>query len=146
MTAQWMPVWKSTAPLRASAVKFPRACAAERRKNGVMALEIRQVPSADAHTFVRAVEAVAGGGTYVDPVLAGTLAGAIATGRLVKLTKRERTVLRMLADGKKYDEIAKELFISPETVRTHVRKAMERLGSSTRTQAVATALRRALIA
>ena len=44
------------------------------------------------------------------------------------------------------EEIGKNLFISPETVRTHVRKAMAKLDADTRTQAVATALRQSLIA
>lgn len=44
------------------------------------------------------------------------------------------------------EEIGKVLFISPETVRTHLRKAMTKLDSDTRTQAVATALRQSLIA
>jgi len=64
----------------------------------------------------------------------------------VKLTQRERDVLRLLADGLTNEEIGKKLFISPETVRTHVRKAMDKLDADTRTQAVATALRRSLIA
>ena len=79
-------------------------------------------------------------------VLAGTLASGSATSRLGELTQREREVLRLLADGLKYEEIGAQLFISPETVRTHVKKAMERLEASTRTQAVATALRQSLIA
>ena len=54
--------------------------------------------------------------------------------------------LRLLADGLSNEEIGKELFISPETVRTHVRKAMAKLDADTRTQAVATALRQSLIA
>ena len=43
------------------------------------------------------------------------------------------------------EEIGKALFISPETVRTHVRKAMAKLEADTRTQAVAIALRDAMI-
>ena len=62
------------------------------------------------------------------------------------LTQRERDVLRLLADGHSNEEIGKELFISAETVRTHVRKAMAKLDADTRTQAVATALRQSLIA
>ena len=54
-------------------------------------------------------------------------------------------VLRLLADGNSNEEIGKQLFISPETVRTHIRKAMEKLDADTRTQAVATALRQSLI-
>ena len=61
------------------------------------------------------------------------------------LTSREREVLGLLADGHAHEEIARRLGISSETVRTHVRKASGRLGASTRTQAVATALRLGLI-
>ena len=109
---------------------------------GARAFVLKEAPLTD---LTRAIETIAAGGTYVDAVLAGTLASANATGRIAELTKRERETLRLLADGKTYDEIGKELFISPDTVRTHVRKAMIRLESSTRTQAVATALRQALI-
>jgi LuxR family maltose regulon positive regulatory protein len=62
------------------------------------------------------------------------------------LTARELEVLGLLADGLAHDEIAARLGIGSETVRTHVRKASWRLGASTRTQAVATALRLGLIA
>ena len=50
-------------------------------------------------------------------------------------------MLRLLADGLSNEEIGKRLFLSPETVRTHVQKAMRRLEADTRTQAVALALR-----
>jgi len=81
----------------------------------------------------------------VDPVLARVLATAKVTDRLPSLTQRERDVLRLLADGLSNQEIGKRLFISPETVRTHVRKAMAKLDADTRTQAIATALRQSLI-
>jgi DNA-binding NarL/FixJ family response regulator len=109
---------------------------------GVRGFVLKEAPLTD---LVRAIVAVAAGGTYVDPVLAGSLTSGRATRRLVQLTQREREILRLLADGKQYEEIGKELVISPETVRTHVQKAMRRLEASTRTQAVATALRQALI-
>ena len=78
-------------------------------------------------------------------MLAGVLASGRATGKLVELTRREREILRLLADGLTYDRIGRELSISPETVRTHVHNAMRRLEANTRTQAVATALRRSII-
>lgn len=56
------------------------------------------------------------------------------------LSAREREILGRLADGLSGAQIAKELVLSPETVRTHVRNAMEKLGASTRSQAVAIAL------
>jgi DNA-binding NarL/FixJ family response regulator len=95
--------------------------------------------------LVRAVEVVAGGGTYVDPVLAGALALARLNKDLPELTQREREVLRLLAEGLSNEDIGKRLFISPETVRTHIRKAMGKLDADTRTEAVATALRQSLI-
>ena len=51
----------------------------------------------------------------------------------------------MLVDGLTNEEVGKRLFLSPETVRTHVQKAMRRLEADTRTQAVAVTLRQSLI-
>ncbi len=78
-------------------------------------------------------------------MLAGFLVSGDLTDRIPALTQREREVLRLLADGHANDEIGKRLRISPETVRTHVRKAMTKLDADTRTQAVATALRQSII-
>jgi DNA-binding CsgD family transcriptional regulator len=64
---------------------------------------------------------------------------------LPDLTPRERDVLRLLAAGMRNDEIGRRLFISPETVKAHISKAMRKLDSDTRTQAVAEALRRSII-
>jgi DNA-binding NarL/FixJ family response regulator len=109
---------------------------------GVRGFVLKDAPLPD---LVRAVKSVAEGGTYVDPVLAGALTQAKLKQELPALTQREREVLRLLADGNSNEEIGKALFISPETVRTHIRKAMEKLDADTRTQAVATALRQSLI-
>jgi DNA-binding NarL/FixJ family response regulator len=62
------------------------------------------------------------------------------------LTDREAAVLVLLAEGLSHDQIGERLSISGETVRTHVRKASDRLGATTRTEAVAKALRLGLIA
>jgi DNA-binding NarL/FixJ family response regulator len=91
------------------------------------------------------VRVVADGRTYVDSVLAGVLATPAVTQRLPGVTKREREVLRLLADGKRNEAVASVLGISPLTVRSHVKKAMEKLEADTRTQAVANALRQSLI-
>jgi DNA-binding CsgD family transcriptional regulator len=58
------------------------------------------------------------------------------------LTERESQVLSLLADGRSGAQIAAELVLSPETVRTHVRNAMSKLGATTRSHAVALALQR----
>lgn len=120
-----------------------RAQLTEALDAGARGFVLKEAPLDD---LLRAVRVVAGGGTYVDPVLAGVLASAAVTDELPALTQREREVLRLLADGLSNEEIGKQLFISPETVRTHVRKAMEKLDADTRTQAVARALRGRLIA
>ena len=58
------------------------------------------------------------------------------------LSKREREVVDHLAEGLSGAQIAERLVLSPETVRTHIRNAMTKLGASTRSQAVAIALQR----
>ena len=95
--------------------------------------------------LVRALQTVAGGGMYIDPALADVVIRA-TPGRELGLTARERDVLRLLADGHSNESIGRELFISPDTARTQLGAAMAKLGVSTRTQAVAMALRRSLIA
>ncbi len=120
-----------------------RALLTEALDAGARGFVLKEAPLAEV---VRAVELVAAGRTYVDPVLAGVISSPAATQKIVTLTQRERDVLRLLADGNTNEEIGKELFISPETVRTHVRKAMAKLDADTRTEAVATALRQSLIA
>jgi DNA-binding NarL/FixJ family response regulator len=120
-----------------------RALLTEALDAGVRGFVLKEAPMED---LLRAIQTVAAGGTYVDPVLAGTLAASSVGNKLPQLTQRERDVLRLLADGLANEEIGKRLFISAETVRTHVRKAMDKLDADTRTQAVARALRDHLIA
>lgn len=119
-----------------------RALLTEALDAGARGFVLKEAPLAEV---VRAVELVASGKTYVDPVLAGVLSSGAATDKIANLTQREREVLRLLADGLANEEIGKRLVISSETVRTHVRKAMAKLDADTRTQAVATALRQSLI-
>src|SRR4051794_16144601 len=110
---------------------------------GARGFLLKEAPLED---LVRAIETVANGGVYVDSVLAGVIATAETRNQSPRLTQREREVLRLLADGLRNEEIGRRLFISPETVRTHVRKAMDKLDADTRTQAVAEAIRQHLIA
>jgi DNA-binding NarL/FixJ family response regulator len=102
---------------------------------------LKESPLAD---LGRAVATAMAGSTYLDPAVA-TYGFRRSAGAPV-LTERERSVLTLLAEGLTHEEIGSRLEISPETVRTHVRKACDRLGAATRTQAVATALRLGLIA
>jgi DNA-binding NarL/FixJ family response regulator len=119
-----------------------RALLSEALDVGARGFVLKEAPLSD---LVRAVERVVAGEAYVDPVLAGFLVRGDLASRLPNLTQREREVLRLLADGLANDEIGKRLHISPETVRTHIRKAMAKLEADTRTQAVATALRQSII-
>lgn len=61
------------------------------------------------------------------------------------LTEREIEVLRHVATGNRNRDIAKQLFISEETVKVHIKHIMEKLSASDRTQAVAIAVRRGII-
>ena len=96
--------------------------------------------------LVRAIKAVAEGGTFVDPVLGAALIGGASADGVPALSKREREVLRLLADGLRNEEIGRRLFLSPETVRSYTGRAMQKLGADTRTEAVAVAIRQSLIA
>jgi DNA-binding NarL/FixJ family response regulator len=119
-----------------------RGLLAEGLDCGARGYVLKDAPPDD---IVRAVKRVAEGGAYVDPTLASELVSPRATDRLPALSGREREILGMLANGMSNPDIAAKLFISPETVRTHVRNAMTKLEADTRTQAVALALRYALI-
>jgi PAS domain S-box-containing protein len=68
---------------------------------------------------------------------AGAPSGRASAG---SLTTREREVITLIAMGRDTNEIAAQLHIAPETVRTHVRNAMSKLGARTRAQLVAIAL------
>jgi DNA-binding NarL/FixJ family response regulator len=122
---------------------FPeRALVIEALDAGARGFLLKEAP---LHELARAVRMVAEGKTYVDPVLAGVLAGPDVEERLPGVTKREREVLRLLADGMRNEEVARTLSLSPVTVATHVKKAMSKLEADTRTEAVATAIRQSLI-
>jgi DNA-binding NarL/FixJ family response regulator len=107
---------------------------------GAHGVVLKEAPLVD---LVRALNAVLDGRAYVDPAYAGL--GLVGPVKRTELTKRETEVLHLLSEGLSYESIGKQLSISSETVRTHVRKACERLEAATSTQAVATALRQRLI-
>jgi DNA-binding NarL/FixJ family response regulator len=102
---------------------------------GVEGFVLKEAPLDE---LLRAVTVAAAGGTYIDPMIARELAGP-GSDRGARLTEREWEILRLLARGLGNEEIGKALFISAATVRTHLRNAMDKLGASTRAQAVAIA-------
>ena len=94
-------------------------------------------------TLVRAIEKVAGGDSFIDPALMPAFLSG--KDREDMLTAREREILQLLADGMSNADVAQRLFISQETVKSHVRHILAKLEADTRTHAVAIALRDAII-
>ena len=91
--------------------------------------------SAQPDELFRAVEVAGKGGCFVSPALESlTARGGRGAGYV--LSKREREVLELLAGGLNGREASRVLVLSPETVRTHVRNAMRKLGARTRVHAV----------
>jgi DNA-binding NarL/FixJ family response regulator len=93
-------------------------------------------------TLLRAIEKVAAGEGYVDPAL---MPAFLTKEKDEMLTSREREILQLLADGMSNADVAARLFISQETVKSHVRHILAKLEADTRTHAVAIALRDAII-
>jgi DNA-binding NarL/FixJ family response regulator len=111
--------------------------AAEVLGAGARAILLKQAPIED---LLRALRAVAAGARYVDPLLAPDSQGANVT-----LTKREREVLELVAEGLGQREIGRRLAIGTETVRAHLQKVRKRLSATTSTEAVAKAMRLGLL-
>lgn len=86
-----------------------------------------------------AIRAAAAGQDYVDRLIA-QLPGRLRTHGVSSISKREAQVLGMLSQGSTTDQVAQELFLSPETVQTHVRNAVRKLGARGRLHAVILAL------
>jgi DNA-binding NarL/FixJ family response regulator len=90
--------------------------------------------------LIQGLRLVARGERYVDPRIRALL-DAEVDGESLLLTRREREIFDLLAQGLTGEEIASRLTLSPETVRTHVRNGMEKLHQRTRTGAVVKALK-----
>jgi len=100
----------------------------------------------DAEHLTRAVRLVAEGSMVFDPDVVASLAGELAEADVSQsLSARELEVLQLLAFGHTNTEIAQQLSMSMEDVRSYLEKIYEKLGTSDRTAAVALALRRRLI-
>jgi DNA-binding NarL/FixJ family response regulator len=94
-----------------------------------------------AEDLVRAVRAVAGGGIYLDPAIAGSALAAPRQGRTGlpakgDLSEREFDVLRLAAQGFSNKEIAGRLEVGLKTVETYRARASEKLGLRTRADIV----------
>jgi two-component system NarL family response regulator len=95
-----------------------------------------------AEGLVACIHDVLAGKTYLAPAAAAKLAEGVTR---VQLTPRELSTLRLMADGKSNKEIASALGISDRTVKTHLGHLFEKLGVTSRTEAVKVATRRGLV-
>jgi DNA-binding NarL/FixJ family response regulator len=111
----------------------------EALKAGVKGYVRKDSPPED---LIRAIQAAHNGEFYVDPALSSSL--LLEEGERT-LTARQREILQMLADGMHTEEVARQLGLSTETVRTHTKRILSKLGAGTRTQAVAIGIRSGLI-
>ena len=118
---------------------FERGLLQRGRDAGAAGYILKEAPHT---TLIRAIERVRGGDEFVDPSLAPSL---VLSDREGLLTNREREILQLLAHGMSNGDVATKLFISQETVKSHVRHILAKLEADTRTQAVAIAIREAII-
>ncbi len=94
--------------------------------------------TATAELLQQAVQAALAQERFVDPAVP-------PRGSRGKLTKRQREILQLLANGESTTVAARELDLSEETIKTHTKNALGRLGARNRTHAVAIAMRESLI-
>ena len=105
------------------------------------------VKDATVDDFVKTIRAVAGGANVVPPALTGTLLSHIADQAIirqtpaladaVRMTKREREVIDLIAQGLSNKEIAKQLHLATYTVKSHVHNILEKLALHSRLQIAA---------
>lgn len=117
---------------------------------GVTAAELQEALDSGARGFafkaggpgelVAAVQALAAGGEYVDPRVAAML-GSDSRKPAGALTEREREIILHVAAGLTTTEVAQRLTLSAQTVDTHVKNVIRKLGARNRVHAVAMVLR-----
>jgi DNA-binding NarL/FixJ family response regulator len=120
-------------------------------KNGATAYVLKDATSAE---LIRAVREAASGRRYLSPPLSERAVEAYrrkartsqTTDRYETLTRREREVFHLSAEGHTNAEIGARLYISPRTVETHRANVMRKLGLRTHTDLIRYALQRGVIA
>ncbi|HEX2850227.1 MAG TPA: response regulator transcription factor [Acidimicrobiales bacterium] len=112
---------------------------------------LKESPAAE---LVRAIEAVAAGDAFLGPSLTRQVIDELThrlpdrdqLARVEALSPREREVLRLVARGLTNAEIARSLFVSEATVKTHVARLLQKLGARDRVQAVVVAYESGFVA
>lgn len=159
--------------IRGNATEWLQACARLRRRHAGVRLVVLVEPgagvdvgdivrtgalglllrSADASQLDAAVTAALSGRSWVAPEVAGAMMRALSTAFAKGdanavaggLSARELDVLRLVAEGMSNRDVAARLHISENTVKNHMRAVHEKLGVSSRTEAVVTAARDGLL-
>jgi DNA-binding NarL/FixJ family response regulator len=108
-------------------------------ESGARGYALKNMPRKTIVDIIRKVHA---GRTVVPPEIAANLAEHLGG---ESLSQREIEVLQRVAAGNRNIDIARQLFISEETVKGHVKHVMEKLGARDRTEAVAIGIRRGMI-
>ncbi len=115
-----------------------RHIATEAMRAGARAFVAKSSP---AQELSRAVEAAADSDTFIDPAAGPQQRSGAGRG----LTRRQRQILQLVADGHSTAQVAHALGLSEETVRTHAKAILARLDARDRAHAVAIALRAGVI-
>ncbi len=90
--------------------------------------------------IVEAIRIVKAGGSYMSPSIAREIVTYLMGGmvsRATMLTDRQREILKLLAEGKKYSDIAEHLYLSVETVKSHIKKLYQTLHVNGKSEAIA---------
>jgi two-component system, NarL family, response regulator LiaR len=107
------------------------------------------IKGTNVERLLAAIAAAQDGATYLDPQIARRviehLKPPTPTPHLGQLSGREMEVLRLMVDGLSNPEIAAALYLSPNTVKTHIRGIMNKLAVDDRVQAAVVALRSGLV-
>ena len=119
----------------AHAARPEQAAAADALDAGATAFVAKSSPS---EALAEAIDAAAEAESYIDPAAGGANGGG-------SLTRRQREILQLYADGLSTENVAQRIDRSTETVRTHTKAALSRLGARDRAHAVAIGLRNSLI-
>jgi DNA-binding NarL/FixJ family response regulator len=107
------------------------------------------VKGASLDRLLAAIAAAKDGASYLDPQIArvvlDNLKTPVVNENIANLSERELEVLKLIVEGKSNVEIAEDLYLSANTIKTHVRGIMNKLAVDDRVQAAVVALRSGLV-
>ncbi len=90
--------------------------------------------------ILKALQLVKSGGSYMSPTIAREIANYFLTGKKsqpkINLTNRQSEIISLMVDGKTYSSIAKDLFISIDTVRYHIKQIYQTLHVNNKAEAI----------